>query len=1115
MAVLRSARFFAPVLTAVLASGAAANVPPQTPVISEPTADNMVLSAGDVHMTTDLFADADAGDTHVCSDWEIWTVDGGGGLQERVWAALCVTGVKRVHVQLGDGVFQGSYSGKQSLNGSAAYGLRVRFRDSSGDPATEWSAFAVRPFTTAALSTVLPMELTDIAATPAPTLTDTTGTPIVLAGGTPPATLRVETAAGGLLLELAGTGGPTNALTNPAMLDNRGPLRVTATAGGSPYTQPSANLTFTDDGGAGRSIYLPGLNLAPGGTASFWIAEGGGTYAASAGQAAPDFSTPARGAPTPWTVREPGFTVEVFATGFQLPVNIAFIPNAGPAPDAPYFYVTELYGAIKLVRRNGAVSTYASNLLNYSPTGEFPGAGEQGVTGVCVDPASGDVFASMLYDNAPPTGPHYPKVVRFHSNDGGVTAATQTTIRNMTGETQGQSHQVSNVSIGPDGKLYVHMGDGFNTGTAQNINAYRGKILRMNLDGSPVSDNPFYNSVDGVNAADYVFAYGVRNPFAGCWRLSDQSHYIAENGPSVDRITKLVRARNYLWSGSDASMTNYAIYNWAPACGPVNIAFIEQAVYSGSGFPSGMYGNAFVAESGETWGTGPQTIGKKISRFGIDATGASTTGPFTLVEYNGPGKATCAGLAAGPDGLYFTDLYKDTGYTSPTDAGANVLRVRYVGEASFTATPQSAGSAPVEVAFTDTSTVPGATAWAWSFGDGGASSLQNPTHTYTANGVFTVRLTVTGSSGPVVTQLNAAVRIGQPPRIAIIGASLPPSAADAAVADYLRSLGYDVTSLDDEPANRPSAPQLAEDYGLVMVSSTIASANVGGEFRTADVPVIFWENALLQSTREGLVSGGTTVAGQTQIAIIDNTHPIMQGLALGSATVYSSAQTLSLGTGTVAPGATVLATRVGDAAQPAVMVAESGAALLDGYTAPQRRVFLFFEDAGFLSATPATRSLLSNAVCWSMRLTPAITTPPAPASVAAGDDAVFSVQSTGSPLRSFQWRKGGADLSDGARISGAHTPTLTIADVQPDDQGDYTVVISAAPCGGVTSNPVSLSVTSACVADFNRSGTVSVQDIFDFLSAYFLGLPAADINGANGVTVQDIFDFLGAYFTGC
>ncbi len=54
-----------------------------------------------------------------------------------------------------------------------------------------------------------------------------------------------------------------------------------------------------------------------------------------------------------------------------------------------------------------------------------------------------------------------------------------------------------------------------------------------------------------------------------------------------------------------------------------------------------------------------------------------------------------------------------------------------------------------------------------------------------------------------------------------------------------------------------------------------------------------------------------------------------------------------------------------------------------------------------------------------------------------------------------------------------------------------------------------------CKADYNHSGTVTVQDIFDFLGGYFTQNPQADINTSGTVTVQDIFDFLGAYFTGC
>ncbi len=56
---------------------------------------------------------------------------------------------------------------------------------------------------------------------------------------------------------------------------------------------------------------------------------------------------------------------------------------------------------------------------------------------------------------------------------------------------------------------------------------------------------------------------------------------------------------------------------------------------------------------------------------------------------------------------------------------------------------------------------------------------------------------------------------------------------------------------------------------------------------------------------------------------------------------------------------------------------------------------------------------------------------------------------------------------------------------------------------------------AVCTADFNGVNGVTVQDIFDFLTAWLAGNPSADFNHVNGVTVQDIFDFLTAWLAGC
>ncbi len=383
----------------------------------------------------------------------------------------------------------------------------------------------------------------------------------------------------------------------------------------------------------------------------------------------------------PWTPLESGYVIDEVAGGLQLPTNIAFVPNPGAGPDDPLLYVTELYGRIKVLTRDGSVRDYATGLLNYNPTGDFPGSGAGGLTGIVVDPASGDVFASMVHDPdpSPLVGALYPRVVRLHSADDGLTAATQTTILDAVGESQPFSHQVSNLTIGPDGKLYVHMGDGFDPTTATSLNSLRGKILRLNLDGTAPADNPFYEqSDDGTLARDFVYAYGFRNPFGGVWRASNGAHYEVENGPSVDRLARVVEGMNYTYDGTNPSMRVGALYNWDPAHAPTNIAFAEPETFAGSGFPPAKMDHAFVAESGPTWSTGPQLDGKRIVEFDPDPeTGEIGGHPHTLVEYTGTGKATAAGLVAGPGGLYFTELYRDQGYAAAIDPGARLLRIRY------------------------------------------------------------------------------------------------------------------------------------------------------------------------------------------------------------------------------------------------------------------------------------------------------------------------------------------------------------------------------------------------------------------------------------------------------
>ena len=95
---------------------------------------------------------------------------------------------------------------------------------------------------------------------------------------------------------------------------------------------------------------------------------------------------------------------------------------------------------------------------------------------------------------------------------------------------------------------------------------------------------------------------------------------------------------------------------------------------------------------------------------------------------------------------------------------------------------------------------------------------------------------------------------------------------------------------------------------------------------------------------------------------------------------------------------------------------------------------------------------------------PTITTQPADQTVTAGQTATFTVAATGDEPLSYQWKKDGNDLSDGGRISGAATATLTISNAQASDAGSYTVVVSNST-GSVTSNAATLTVNTLSVID--------------------------------------------------
>jgi glucose/arabinose dehydrogenase len=746
---------------------------PEIPVIGEPSHDGQIISAVDVHMVAGPFAGA-PGENHVCTDWELKTEPS----DQTVWEAPCASaGALKVHIHLGDGTFVDPLAAGRQLENDRDYKLRVRFHGDQPPPAGSWSDWAERVFRTAPANAIAPLVLSGVASIPTPTWRDERSREVNLPAGPPAASLRLRVPGGETVFELAGADGSDKPLLrNPTGSTVHGPLFIVCGAGATGLELGPTDLSFTDGSGADRVVYLPAVSLPAGQETGFWVGEDGGTFAADpeAGpDTPPDFTKPVRASPVPWAVRQPGYRIEPVATGFRLPIHIAFPRNPAEGADAPFLYVSELYGSIQTVTRAGFRISYATDLLNFDPSGPFPGSGEKGLTGIVVEPESGDVFASVVEARPPVTDFHYPKVIRLHSNDGGCTAAARTTVLEFPDEPVGPSHQISNLSIGPDGKLYVHIGDGLLTTPAEDLLSVRGKILRVDLDGSAPTDNPFYDAA-GSPATNRIFAYGFRNPFGGAWRAADGSLWEVENGPSIDRLARVVRGGNYLWDGTDASMKNLAAYNWPVSSAPVALAFVQRATFDGSGFPADKMDHAFVTESGPTYAPGPQAFGKRVTEFTLDGQGNVVGGPFPVIEYVGAGRASASALAAGPDGLYFADLYRDFGADSPTDAGASVFRIRYAGIADFSA-GETVGPAPLTVAFQDRSSVPGAVAWHWDFGDGSLSDERDPVHTYHLPGAFDVRLTVTGAGGQAVRERVELVAIAPDDRRLSPPESRPPT----------------------------------------------------------------------------------------------------------------------------------------------------------------------------------------------------------------------------------------------------------------------------------------------------------------------------------------------------
>jgi glucose/arabinose dehydrogenase len=141
-------------------------------------------------------------------------------------------------------------------------------------------------------------------------------------------------------------------------------------------------------------------------------------------------------------------------------------------------------------------------------------------------------------------------------------------------------HQLYNgdrIAIGPDGCLYVATGWAHLEESAQDLNSFAGKILRMKLDGSVPDDNPFPNS--------YVYSFGHRNPQGLAWNDEGTILYSSEHGSSAhDEINIIEPGKNYGWpeiSGSEEKegMERPIIHSGNDTWAPSGIAYFQDRLF--------------------------------------------------------------------------------------------------------------------------------------------------------------------------------------------------------------------------------------------------------------------------------------------------------------------------------------------------------------------------------------------------------------------------------------------------------------------------------------------------------------------------------------------------------
>ncbi len=355
----------------------------------------------------------------------------------------------------------------------------------------------------------------------------------------------------------------------------------------------------------------------------------------------------------------PGAKVETVLTGMDKPIALAFDP-AGRL-----FYTEKVTGKVRL---------FENGKLQPDPVITFKvnSNGERGLLGIAVDPNFNANHYVYVYYTCGECDPIQNRVARFTESNG--VGSNPTTI--FTSPVfSATNHNGGNIHFGPDGKLYVSVGDGgCCPENAQDVTVRNGKLHRINPDGSMPADNPTFG---GQGALPSLYAMGLRNSFDFAFDSVVKGRIFAsENGPNCDdEMNRIEAGYNYGWrpdypcdDANPAKDVNTIPPLWYLPRGQCCEAPTGITVYNGNSVPQWKDG-LFMA--------GYQ--GGKLRHFYLNSDRTALTAS-KVVE----GIQANMDLETGPDGAFY---YIEGGGYSP----GTLKRIVGQGVSNPTATPAPGG----------------------------------------------------------------------------------------------------------------------------------------------------------------------------------------------------------------------------------------------------------------------------------------------------------------------------------------------------------------------------------------------------------------------------------------